>query len=413
MIGKLCLKITALASVLLLIAFVIIITGINITNYHAATREADKVLDFLSDNRGSFPDKEGLPSISPEYTPPADKEPPPDMSPETPYMSRYFSVLIADGALAEVDVSNIVSVTNEDAESYAFYAMSSDERGFIGDFRYVKHAEDSGVRIVFLDCSMTLDAFYSFFSISIAMSFGGFALLVLGIYFFTGWIVKPIKESYEKQKRFITDAGHEIKTPLAIISANVDLLADELGENECLSDISLETKRLAVLTGELTYLARMEETSIVAQELSFSELALDAVRRVRARASQMSLTLVSDIEEDLFVKGEPQSLEKLLSILLDNAVKYATVDTEISLTLKREGRLAVLCVSNVTGEELDPESLEHIFDRFWRRDSSRSGTNGHGIGLSIAKAIADNHSARISATAKDGIFSITFITSAV
>lgn len=413
MIGKLRFKITALAAVLLLVAFGIILASINVANYHSATREVDKVLDFISDNRGSFPDKEGLPSLTPDEAPPEDKEPPPDMSPETPYMSRYFSVLIVDGEIAELDTSNIVSVTDDDIGSYILFAMQGAERDFVGKFRYVRRAEGEGTRIVFLDSSVRLGSFYSFLGISIAVSALGFALLVLAIYFFTGWIVKPIRESYEKQKRFITDAGHEIKTPLAIISANVDLLSDELGDNECLSDISAEVKRLATLTGELTFLAKMEESSTVKQELSFSELAYEAVKRVRARASQLSLTLKTDIEDDLFVLGEPQSLEKLLSILLDNAIKYSVAEAEISLSLKREGRLAYLTVSNITDEALDAESISHIFDRFWRCDKSRGGVGGHGIGLSVAKAIADSHGARISATVKDGLFSIAFITAAV
>ena len=213
-----------------------------------------------------------------------------------------------------------------------------------------------------------------------------------------------VLESYEKQKRFITDAGHEIKTPVTIIDADAEVLAMDLGENEWLRDIQLQTKRLAALTKDLVFLSRMEEdrAPVAIIEFPISDLAEEMVRSFQALARTQEKTFTSRIKPMLSYKGDEKSLRQLLSILLDNALKYSEPGGTISLELGRQGKNLHLSVYN-TCPVMEREHLAHLFDRFYRTDSSRnSQTGGYGLGLSIAAAITAAHRGRISASTEDG-----------
>ena len=273
MIKKLQRKFILLSMSALLFVLTVIIAGINIVNYNAVTQEADKLLSVISENKGEFPmepDKFGnkLPS---------------GMSPETPYESRYFSVVLDSDSkqIMYVETSRIISVTPTTAVSYANVALSKKTTtGFIQDFRYQIQEDTNLVRITFLDCGRKLDAYYAFLYASIAISLVGFLIVFAFIAFFSNRIIQPISESYEKQKRFITDASHEIKTPLTIIGADTDILEMDLGEeNEWLLDIKKQIKHLTELTNDLVFLSRMEEAenSLPMIEFPFSEVATETV----------------------------------------------------------------------------------------------------------------------------------------
>ena len=244
------------------------------------------------------------------------------------------------------------------------------------------------------------------------MSLIGLIAVFFVILYFAGRIVRPVAESYEKQKRFITDAGHEIKTPLAIIKANIDLMdmeldnkkvdKDELREN--LGDINDQVDRLTGLTNDLVYLSRMEEAenSLVMTDVPLSDIVAETAASFEPLAEEQGKAISTDIEEMISVQGSTKELEKLLSILLENAIKYS-IPPEIKLVLRKEGKNAVLEVSNNTESELTNEQLSHVFERFYRMDSSRnSQTGGHGIGLSMANAIANAHGGHISARTTNG-----------
>ena len=220
----------------------------------------------------------------------------------------------------------------------------------------------------------------------------------------SGRIIKPVAESYEKPKRFITDAGHELKTPLTVIDADAEILSMDLGENEWLTDIQTQTRRLAELTNDLILLSRMEEdrAPVAMIEFPISDLAEEMVRSFQALARTQEKTFTSRIEPMLSYKGDEKSLRQLLSILLDNALKYSEPGGTISLELGRQGKNLHLTVYN-TCPVMEREHLAHLFDRFYRTDSSRnSQTGGYGLGLSIAAAITAAHRGRISASTEDG-----------
>lgn len=313
MIKRIKLRFLILATVSLLVLLGIIVAGMNLMNYRSVVRESDAVLSVLAGNGGSFPELSDTDSTpdgelsahgSDEKNAPPDgiKPPqastdpgkshgvhlPPGMSPEIPFESRYFSVTLdSSGSIISTDVSRIASVSEEDAAGYVQQVRADRERGFVGSFRYARSADANGERIVFLDCGRRLDSFRSFMYASIIMSAAGLAVVFVIMFILSGRIIRPIAESYAKQRQFITDAGHEIKTPLTVIAANVDLLASEIGENECLDDISEQTRRLRSLTDELVTLSRMEESERVGTRVEFpiSELVTEAASPFRSVAS--------------------------------------------------------------------------------------------------------------------------------
>ena len=328
-------------------------------------------------------------------------------SKEMPYESRYFTVTVnAAGDVLNVDTGKVAAVDMEQAVEYAETVLErAQERGFVDDYRYRVVGTDEGQMLLFLDCGRNLSTFRSFRTASLLVSAGGIAAVFALILAFSGRIVRHVAESYEKQKRFITDAGHEIKTPLAIIEADADVLEMDLdGESEWLQDIRAQTRRLADLTNDLVYLSRMEERPDERQmmEFPFSDVVEETAQSFRSRALQKQVTFTERIEPMLSIRGDEKALRQLTSILLDNAVKYAPEGGEISLTLARQGRGAELTVFNTSAAPVPRESLSKLFDRFYRADPSRSSaTGGHGIGLSIARAVVSAHKGRITAETAD------------
>lgn len=397
MIRRLRLKFTLLLMGSLFALFTVIVTSMNIINYCAVVNEADQTLELLVRNEGKFPD------------PGADKgtRPPRNMTPELPYESRYFSVLLdSDGNILRTDTSRISAVDDETAIEYAFSALNSGaERGFAGQYRYMCAEENGGRRIVFLDCGRSLDAFRQFLYTSLIVALAGFVIVSLLFCFFSGRILRPISESYEKQKRFITDAGHEIKTPLTIIQANADILEMEFGENESLQDIRQQTRRLSELTNDLTLLSRMEESENALPLIEFpvSEVISDAAAPFQALARQQGKRFICSIQPMLTLRGNDKAIQRLVLLLLDNALKYTPADGTIALRFAAQSRTLCLSVSNPTGTEITPAELERVFDRFYRTDPSRSSaTGGYGIGLSVAKAIVTAHGGKIQADTQTG-----------
>lgn len=411
MIKKLRRRFIVLAVAALFALLAVLVTGMNIINYCSVLKEADGILSILSRNKGDFP-RDDRPNDLPSGEQPTEPDgqnkpqPLPGLSPEAPYESRYFSVLLdADGNALYTDTKRIAAVDEQTAVEYAQTAdADGKETGFLGVYRYIRSAEPEGTRIVFLDCSRSLDAFRSFFTASVGIALAGFAVVSLLFALLAGRIVQPIAESYEKQKRFITDAGHEIKTPLTIIRANTDLLEMELGENESLHDIRTQAERLTALTNDLVTLSRMEESAELPKvDFPLSEVVSEAAADFRAPARAHGQTLVCNITPMLTLHGDSASLAKLVALLLDNALKYAPDGSTVTLTLARSGKNTSLCVENPTLRPLERETLPHLFDRFYRADASRnSGTGGYGIGLSVAKAIVTAQGGKIQATMPDG-----------
>ena len=246
-----------------------------------------------------------------------------------------------------------------------------------------------------------MDAYYSFLFASIAISLCGYFIVFAFIAFFSNRIIRPISESYEKQKRFITDASHEIKTPLTIIGADTDILEMELGENEWIDDIKKQVTQLTELTNNLVFLSRMEESehSLPAIDFPFSEVVTETIMSFQTLAQSQAKELLYQIPAMLTLRGDEKSIRQLISILLDNAIKYSPAEEPISLCVEEQNSHITITVTNTTLQPLEKEQLKFLFDRFYRLDTSRnSKTGGHGVGLSIAKAIVEAHNGKILAS---------------
>ena len=259
-------------------------------------------------------------------------------------------------------------------------------------------------RIFFLDCGRKLDSFHSFLRTSLCVGLLGCVVVFIAFIFVSGRIVKPIAESYEKQKRFVSDAGHEMKTPLTIINANLDLLDGEAGKEE-LDEIRTQTRRMTELTNNLVYLSKMEEsehkTAMV--EMPLSDIVGETVNSFHTLTASKNIEMSADIAGGITANGSPDAIRRLASILLENAVKYSPDGGKITVTLSQNKKNATLSVYNTTETEIDKATLPYVFDRFYRTDASRnSETGGHGIGLSIAKAIVTVHGGSISASTESG-----------
>ena len=397
MIQKIKIRFITVAMAALFVLLAVIVTGMNMINYNSIVRDADIKLEMLSQNKGRFP----------EFSPDKRRPIPPGMTPETPYELRYFSVLLTEtGELVHSDTSRIKAIDNASAVAYAKKALKEPgSNAFIGNYRFAMSAEGSVLRITFLDCSRDVYAFRSFLISSICMALVGYLIFFFVILFFSNRIIKPVTESYEKQKQFITDAGHEIKTPLAIIKADVDVLEMEYGENEWLDGIQAQVKRLSSLTNDLVYLSRMEETETKLQmiEFPFSDVILEAAQAFHAIAQAQGKDFRCDVEPMLSLNGNEKSIRQLVNILIDNAMKYSPEGGIVSLSVHAQNRSLCLSVFNTTIDPIEKQNLSHIFERFYRMDFSRSSqTGGYGIGLSVAKAIVSAHNGRISAATQDG-----------
>lgn len=403
MIKKLKIKFITLSLGALLTLLLLMVMAMNIINYNSIAHEADRVLDVLNRADEFIPDFEG-----------SEGRLPPGMSPEVPHESRYFTVTIGETCeIINVNTSKIYAINEAKAIEYAKEVYNSHrQRGYVDNLRFAVTSDGVGMRITFLDWGRKLDSFNGFLLTSSTISLAAFVLISLVVFLLSGKILRPVAESYEKQKRFITDAGHEIKTPLTIINANVDILAMEIGENESLEDIQKQTKRLTVLTNDLVYLARMEEERAPITKIDFpiSEIVYDTAESFEALAQTSGKTLKLNIEPFLTLCGDGKAIAQLTSILMDNALKYSPENSTVILNMARQGRYVLLTVTNRTVTPVDERALERIFDRFYRTDPSRnSETGGHGIGLSVAHAIVTAHGGKIEATTReDGrIFEIT------
>ena len=399
MIPRLRRRFVAAAMLAVVIVLGLIMAAVNVVNYLDLRRSTGTRLDILAENGGSFPRTDGMSQ--------AVKSPRGGLSPEAPFDTRYFSVIVDDGGdAALIDTGRIAAVSTETAAAYAESLWAGRKTsGFWGVYRYQAQEAGAGTMYIFLDCSRELQSFRSFLLASLVVSAAGLLLVFLLVLLLSGRAVRPMAESYEKQRQFITDASHEIKTPLTIIDADAEVLEPELGGNEWLKSIRNQVARLTGLTRNLVLLSRMEEggKTLTMVDFSLSDAVLETAQSFAAVAETREMTLQLCVEPGLSLCGNEAAIRQLVSILLDNALRYGLPGTPVVLTLRAAGRRREFWVENET-TGVEPGNLNRLFERFYRPDASRSTeTGGHGIGLSVARAITEAHRGKISAASADGV----------
>ncbi|MBQ7714249.1 MAG: GHKL domain-containing protein [Clostridia bacterium] len=330
---------------------------------------------------------------------------------ETAYETRYFYVRFApDSNMIGYDLSHIANVTKEEAESLGRTILGTEEEdGVYGSYRFFRHETEGGsTEIIFLNCATQLRSFNFILFISIIILAAVLAAVTAAVWLLSKKIVKPFVDNLEKQKQFVTDAGHEIKTPLAIIDANAEVLKLTSGDNEWIDSIQHQTSRLSSLVKKLVTLSKSEEEldDIPFEDFNISYALAETVSPFSLLAEKNGIRLEENVEPDIVCKGNEASIRQLFEILLDNAIKYTPRGGTIRVSLENRGKTVFEIYNDC--EELDAEKIPQYFDRFFRADDSRSrDTGGYGIGLSIAKAIVERHRGKISAESKDS-HSITF-----
>lgn len=488
MLKKLRRKFIAIAMLSVSIVLIAIVGTINIANYMSTNEALDARLNLIAGNGGTFPDllergsmgEEGNTTdestnkeTSTRKEPPSgrtDVQPPEDMnqadlkddnlkendlkrhgiSPESQFDTRYFTVTInSKGEVENIDTSKIASVSSENAAEYAKKLWKSGKKGdgksgFADNCKYLTVDEDGSTMYIFLSCQRELSTIKTYILASVGISVFGLLVVFVMIYFFSGKILKPVSESYEKQKRFITDASHEIKTPLTIIDANTEVIEMMEGENEWTSSTRKQIARLTSLTEKLVFLSRMDEeaTKLEMLEFSLSDAILDTAEPFKAVARTKGKKLTIDVIDGILYTGDEKTIRQLISILLDNAIKYSgcsrvscengnvnkdninktylnkTIQTqnncvtttgdpapEIELTMRPSGKNRIITVWNTVDDTANIKKgrQDMLFERFYRTDASRnSKTGGFGIGLSAAYAIVKAHKGKITAESKDG-----------
>lgn len=398
MINRLRRKFILISTVSVVSVVLLVFLVMTAFNVHSMNRTVDILADNVSKGGGRFPE------FSDKEAKPERKNGDNDfITPETRFSTRCFTVwLDKNGEVEKVNIEFIVAVTEEEAVEYAKKAISgASKRAWISNYRYKISETQTGNEIVFVDGTMNKVSFLQSTMVSAVVLIGCAVLVLALIVLLSKRMVRPVAESYEKQKRFITDANHELKTPLTLILANLDIAEAELGKNEWLNDIRIEGHRMTELVNQLVALSNMDEEKqhLNACELSLSDMLLDMCCEFKSLAEAKGKRLFFEIEPNVILCGDEALLRRLVSVLLDNAVKYCDTDGEIKINLSKSKKI-VLTVEN-TYKDVEAAELDRLFERFYRADKARSFTGGYGIGLSIAKAIVEKHNGEINAYKKD------------
>lgn len=352
------------------------------------------------------PEDEPAQSEQTETLPPAFPGPGQDHDPEAPYTTRFFLVkLDADETVTEVSTDFIASVTKEEAEEYARNVLNGKrKKGYYKNYRFQIISDNNGKIVIFLNCSMELHSARNVLLISCLV--GAFCLLIvfLLVLLLSRRAMEPYIRNMERQKRFITDASHEIKTPLTSIATSVDVIEMEYGTDEWIENIHKQTAKMSRMVADLVTLSRLDEENPFPEKTEFclSDAAWEVAEPFASLAKAQGKTYTQRIEENLTLCGNPDSIRQLISILLDNALKYSDEHGSIRLDVYQVHGKTKIEVFNTCILE-DTKNLSRLFDRFYRPDDSRSQkTGGTGIGLSIAQAVAEAYGGKIKVHSKDG-----------
>lgn len=397
MIKKLKRKFILTATLSTAVVLLIIATALNIINYQHITTQSDDIIKVISDNNGTFP-------MMPDRFVPSQKKS--GISPEAPFATRFFSVYVdADNNCISADTSKILLTTNNQAISYAETVLDKNKtKGFIDDYRFIVTKKNYGSLIVFIDCQKEISMIENMLRSSIIIYLCSIAGVFILTIFFSRKVIAPVAESYEKQKKFITNASHELKTPLSVISANTEVIEMENEPSKWTNSINNQVSRLTVLVNNLVSLTRMDEKeqNIIKTDFSISDAVAEIASNYCIAFENADKHLSINIDKNISYTGDEKAIRELVSILLDNALKYALQGSSVTLSLVKKGRKVYLSTINMA-LNLKKENYDRIFERFYRLDSSRnSDLGGSGIGLSIAKSIVDLHKGRITADSEDG-----------
>lgn len=371
-------------------------------------RQADQITAMISENNGTVPQLKDYKQQQKNSQ--AFERYFNNYNEDSSYRTRFFRIFLdEDKKVTNVNMDHIAAVDEKKAVRMTKMAMLRRGKvGLVGSYRYRKEYKDGQVRsIIFLDCKENQSFYHLAVTITITVLTLLTCLITVIFAIASKRAVRPFEINSNRQKQFITDASHELKTPLAIISANAEVLQYKGDGNEWTQNIIDQTKHMGKLINQLLVLAKLDEVQEKSekQEADLKLLLEETIEPFEEVATQKKVTLKLHLEEGVTIRVNREQIAQLVSILTENAAKYVNDGGKIVWRLTKTQHGAVLVVKNTTEKEL-PDT-KRMFDRFYRSDSSRSSkTGGQGIGLSIAKKIVDSHKGSITAKAGDGM--VTF-----
>ena len=382
----------------LLVLMSVTLTTIYVSNHIALQRESEEMLKmyverFSLEEPPSGPIDNGKPENKPG--PPEDRR---GKNEPQFQLSTFYSIAYAKtGEVLMVSRENNALHSEEELlEKAASILESGKTSGSAGSITYLVEKRNDYTLVAMLDGTINDNNQTRLFRQMVIIGGSAMAVLFAVSIFIARRIVRPLEENDRRQKSFVSDAGHELKTPIAVISANSELLKRQLGDNEWLANIDYENGRMSDLVKQLLALSKAENGEMPKEPLDFSKLTAGEVLPFESLAFEQGKQIESDIESGLYVEGNPNQLRQLVSILLDNALSHGSGKT-VKLSLFKERHSALLSVSN-EAPEINAEQLSHLFDRFYRMDEARTGADVHyGLGLSIAQAVTEAHGGQLHA----------------
>ena len=344
-----------------------------------------------------------------------DNDEPPPPIPEQPHPqgepvpkaigSIDFFVVMADKAGRYLSVLNNNELTADTAQNYIDTILREDDsNGMLSNLQYCKLDKDNGTLIVFTDKSAEIDMLNKLYRTTVTIGIVSLLLLSAAAFFLSRKIIEPLKTAFNKQKQFISDASHELKTPLTVISANADVLSGEIGDNKWLTYIRSQTDRMNILVNDLLNLTRLENNSsdFVRKDFNLSQAAVSTALPFECQAFESNKKFDLSIDKNIMINGSEKHIKQMLAIFIDNALKYSDEGGIVRVSLKKIGDKRMLSVYN-TGSGISVADKDRIFERFYRSDISRNrATGGYGLGLAIAKSIIDKHKFRIQVDTNPG-----------
>ena len=415
----------SVAAVMLLLTVIV-----NTANFVSVDSDLVQTLELIEKNNGTLPQPSRpdaqTDTLEPPAAPDGGTEPaaapekkPNDrgghdgpFGPETAFSTRFFVLrYTGGGSLVRAELDKIAAVTEDDVDEYLAAALRHGTGyGYYSGYKFLVTDDGEGrYSAIFLDCYQALRTVRTVAVWSLAADAMCILLVFALVVLLSRKAIDPVVRSAEQQKQFITDASHELKTPITVIAASLRVLELDVGKQKWIDKAMAQTEKLTALVNSLVTLSRMdEETSpLKAEDFSVSDTVSETAESFRDFAASRGHALTISVEPDLTYRGDEYAVRQLVSILLDNAVKYAPPDTPITVSLERARRGVVLRTVNrcEPSAELDASKL---FDRFYRADPSRSAeTGGFGIGLSIARGIAEGHHGGISAKVTGDVIEFT------
>ena len=392
-------KIVASIMGTLILLLAVTLTAIVLSEYYENRKQSSEMLERYV----SLYSLDNPPNEEPGIPRDPDRIGPPDESSVFRLSTFYSAAISKQGEVLSVDAGqNGLYSESELIEIAEDILTTGGSSGKNGNLLYRVEIRDGYTLVAFMDNTVISESLLSLTRHTLIA--GGIALIVLFFVavFLSRRIIKPLEENDQRQKQFVSDAGHELKTPVSVIFTNAELLSRQLGTNEWLDNIRYENERMGDLVTQLLDLSRAENAQVQMEELDFSRLVTGEALPFESVAFENGMSLRSEIEEDITLQGNRTQLSQLISILLDNATRHTDGGNEIGLSLRKHGRHAVLAVEN-SGKEIPQEQQARLFERFYRLDEVRNSEGNHyGLGLAIAKAISEAHGGSIAVACRDG-----------